>query len=85
MAIAVGTDSAVMAVLAASNAFDADSASTFDSILNNLEELLHNVELGAGSRPFFVATPQITKCRRGASGRRWHRHAWRYRRLTPGD
>jgi hypothetical protein len=60
--VALGTDTAAMTVLTATNSGESsNSASTFDSMLGELEELAHNVNLSAASRPYFVITPQIAK------------------------
>ncbi len=53
-AVAVGSDSAFLNAIAASNSFEASGGSTIADILDQFEELLHNVRLGVGSAPFFV-------------------------------
>lgn len=60
--VALGTDTAAMTVLTATNSMESsNSASTFDSMLGEIEELAHSVNLSAASRPYYITTPQIAK------------------------
>ena len=60
--VALGTDTAAMTVLTATNSMEANSpGASFDQMLGDLEELAHNVEISAASVPYFITTPAIAK------------------------
>lgn len=60
-AVAAGTDVEAMSVLSAINAGDANSTNSWDSMLGDLEELLHQVNITAASKPYFITTAPVAK------------------------
>jgi hypothetical protein len=50
-----------LSTLTASNSSDAAHTGTWETVLADLEELAHQVQLGAASRPFFVAPSPVVK------------------------
>ena len=62
-AVAIGTDAGFMSAIAAAGSTDASSgtSSDFATILNDLEELLHLVRLGTGSKPYFILPQPLAK------------------------
>ena len=62
VAVATGTDTAAMAVLAATNSGEVSGTpGDFNSMLGDLEELAHNVQIAASSRLYYITTPQIAR------------------------
>ena len=61
--VAIGSDSALMTALAASSSVEAQSNSTasFAEMLAELLELAHAVDIGPGSKPYYVTTSRIAK------------------------
>lgn len=59
-AVAVGSDAALLTALAG-NSGEAMGLDSWQGISDDLEELLTQLNLGAGSRPFFITSPAMAK------------------------
>ena len=58
--VAVGSDSAFLAALAGESG-EAQGLDTWQGVNDDLEELLRDLRLGAGSKPFLIMTPNVAK------------------------
>ena len=59
-AVAVGSDSAFLAVLTGQSG-EAQGADSWQGVNDDLEELIRQLSLGAGSKPYIITTPSLAK------------------------
>jgi hypothetical protein len=59
--VVLGTDASFLSEIGATNSFEGSATNSFSEMLDALEELAHNVQLGATSKPYFVMTTQNAK------------------------
>jgi hypothetical protein len=60
-AVSLGSDAAFLTELGTSNSFDGSSTTSFATMLDDLEELTRNVQLGATSKPYLIMTSPNAK------------------------
>jgi hypothetical protein len=70
-AVSVGSDAALMSVLASVNAFEGNSTASFDVMLSGIEELLRNVELSKLVSALHHRSVSNSKRPRHRGDRRW--------------
>jgi hypothetical protein len=60
-AVTLGSDGVLLTELSSANTFEGSATNSWAEPLDQLEELMRSVKLGAGSRPYFITTSSIAK------------------------
>jgi hypothetical protein len=60
-AVALGSDSVLLSELSSANTFEGSATTSWSEQLDQIEELMRSVKLGAGSKPYFITTSSIAK------------------------